>query len=68
MSKTPGRTESDLQQPLPFLEFYNRDHLNYMINNINKKKGTPYNMSNEPLADLLFPQPKRNFLTISTNL
>jgi len=37
------------------------DHLNWMIKSINKKKGTPYAMANEELADKMFPFVKDKF-------
>lgn len=37
------------------------EHLDWMIGEIKKKKGTPYVMGNEALADKLFPHIKEKF-------
>lgn len=37
------------------MKAYNRDHVEYTLREINKKKGTPYHMANEELADDIFP-------------
>lgn len=36
----------------------NREHLEYMLEEIRSRKGTPYHMGNEPLADEFFPHVK----------
>ncbi len=43
------------------LKWYDQDHLDWTIKNINKKKGTPYYMANEELADKIFPFIKEEF-------
>lgn len=40
---------------------YNRDHLNWVIRNIKKRVNAPYMMANEPLADDIFPNIKKEF-------
>lgn len=43
------------------LKWYDQDHLDWVIKNINKKKGTPYYMANKELADKIFPGIKEEF-------
>lgn len=45
----------------PTLQYYDQDHLAYTLKDINKRKGSPYHMSNEDLADNLFPYIKDKF-------
>ena len=40
---------------------YDNEQISYTIKEINKRKGTPYIMSNEILADYMFPSIKRTF-------
>lgn len=39
----------------------NREHLEYMIEEIRSRKGTPYQMANEDLADEMFPYIRGEF-------
>ena len=38
-----------------------REHLAYIIKEINESKGTPYQIANEELADEIFPYLKKEF-------
>jgi|GEM_PF-1485158 hypothetical protein len=40
---------------------YNRNHAEWAVKEINNKKGTPYHMTNEELADDIFPYIKEEF-------
>ena len=43
------------------LKWYDQDHLDWAIREINKKKNTPHYMANEELADKIFPGIKEEF-------
>ena len=40
---------------------YNRDHLEWVVRNINKRVNAPYMMANEELADDIFQNIKNQF-------
>lgn len=41
--------------------YFNKDDYEWMIDKLSKKKGTPYCMANESLADNIFPHIKKKF-------
>ena len=43
------------------LKWYDQDHLDWTIREINKRKGVPHYMANEELADKIFPGIKEEF-------
>lgn len=41
--------------------YFDNEHLNHIINKINKSKSIPFNMANEELVDQFFPYIKERF-------
>ncbi len=43
------------------MKSYNRDHAEWTVKEINKRKGTPHYMTNEELANDIFPYIKKEY-------